>query len=184
MTYILELNHINPNENLFFQTSSDPEHLARYKEYITPILKKHKAKGTWTNTDAYENRVIKYIQRSGTVWQRNILIYHFVSIDSATEFFQDLIADGTEYRRLLRDWQQEHRILAEVNILDKAKNVIEVIHACQTHKCMRFGSCPTENSGCATTPEFSHTGFYPVYHLDRKTRLIETLGQPTRLAEG
>jgi hypothetical protein len=166
MTYTLELNHYNPTENLFFQATNIATP-AQFTEYITPILDKHKAKGTWTDNTAWDSRTFDRYQREGTGWQRIVRINHFVSVAVAVEFFKDLVADGTEYRRLLRAWHQLHGILAEANVLDETGEIAEVIHACQAHKCIRFGSCPSEVSGCATVPKHTHDGIYPIYHLDK-----------------
>lgn len=87
MTYTLELNHYNPTENLFFQATNIATP-AQFTEYITPILDKHKAKGTWTDNTAWGSRTFDRYQREGTGWQLIVRINHFVSVAVAVEFFK------------------------------------------------------------------------------------------------
>jgi hypothetical protein len=103
------------------------------------------------------------VQDGNLLYESIILFLLLLQLNS----LKDLVADGTEYRRLLRAWHQLHGILAEANVLDETGEIVEVIHACQAHKCIRFGSCPSEVSGCATVPKHTYDGIYPIYHLDK-----------------
>lgn len=164
MLYTLEINHINPKENLFFhQTGIATEQ--QKNEMMEPIYKKHRDKGSFINGNP--RYTFRNFQRPTGEWQYVTRIDSFVSIADAVEYFKDIVADGTEFRRLRREWQQENGILNETNILDEFGNIVEVIHACQAHKCIRFGVCPSVGSGCATVPEHTHDGIYPIYHIER-----------------
>jgi hypothetical protein len=164
MTYTLETNHINPRENLFFHQAGLVTFEQR-QEYIVPIIEKHIAKGSWSIPKySWYDRTIKTFQRPTGEWQMVSTTQNFVSIQAAAEFFQDLIADGTEFRRILRTWHQAHGILNETNILDELGEIVEVIHACQAHKCIRFGSCPVEGTGCNVVGQTVFGKTYPIYH--------------------
>lgn len=165
MTYTLEINHINPSQNLFFNDAGivdDNEHI----NYLAPIVFQHIKNGSWTDPMAFQLKSMERFQRPTGEWQRTQRIKYFVSIDAAVKFFKDIIADGTEYRRLLREWQQNNGILNETNVLDENGTIVEVLHACQAHKCIRFGTCPDQGSGCSVVPKNDQTGFYPIYHID------------------
>jgi hypothetical protein len=165
MTYTLEINHINPTENLFFwQTNILTE--AQIKNYLHPIVAKHQALGAWADPNySYYNKTRKIFQRPTGEWQSVNITKNFVSVRAAAEFFKDLIADGTDVRTLTREWQQQHGILNETNILDNDNNIIEVIHSCQAHKCLRFGTCPSQGSGCTVVELTSNNNVYPIYHM-------------------
>jgi hypothetical protein len=165
MTYTLEINHINPSENVFFNEAGivNPED---HIKHHGPIILRHINNGSWTNPKAWSLRQVQKFQRPTGEWQRTQRIEHFVSVEAAVSFFKDIIADGSEYRRLLRDWQQKNGILNETNVLDEAGNIVNVVHACQAHKCIRFGSCPEQGSGCAVVPIRSKDSIYPIYHID------------------
>lgn len=166
MTYTLELNHINPTQDLFFhETGVATKEQA--DAHMTPILKKHQLQGSWYDGGEYwTKRTVTRHQIPTGEYQLITRVTGFVSVAAAVEFFKDIVADGTEFRRLKRQWHQENGILNETNILDEYGNIVEVVHACQAHKCVRFGTCPSVGSGCATVPENTHDGIYPIYHLD------------------
>lgn len=166
MSYILELNHINPTQKLFFhETGITTKEQAN--AHMDPIIEKHQSKGSWVAGETWSSRDVRVHQQATGEYQLITRIPGFVSIAAAVEFFKDLVADGTEFRRLKREWHQANGILNETNVLDEAGNIVEVIHACQAHKCVRFGTCPSEGSGCATVPEHTHDGIYPIYHLEQ-----------------
>lgn len=180
MTFTLELNHINPTRDLFFdkdllyktegatieqanEFKTVLEFLSQY--HIRPIIEKHRLKRSWKDGDGWSIRQVTRRQLPTGEYQLITRVPGFVSVAAAVEFFKDLVADGTEFRRLKREWHQANGILNETNVLDQAGNIVEVVHACQAHKCIRFGSCPSVGSGCATVPEHTHDGIYPIYHL-------------------
>lgn len=162
--YILEINHINPRERMFFAESKTATP-SQVNEFYEPLIKKHLNLGTWGEKNGWELRQRIIIQRPDLEWQSILTIPEFVSINHAQEFFKDLIADGTEFRRLLRQWNSDHGILNETNILDENGNVVDVVHACQAHKCLRFGECPTDGNGCNRVPLRDNSQEYPVYHI-------------------
>jgi hypothetical protein len=164
--YILENIHINPAENLFFHQTTGLVTDEETKEFFESIDRKHLSKGSFApgQTDPIVSYKTKQLE-SG-VWQRTTSTGLFVNVKNAVEYFKDLVADGSNYRAVRRSWHQEHGILNETNILDERGNVVEVIHACQAHKCLRFGTCPSVGSGCAIVPEHTHDGIYPIYHIN------------------
>jgi hypothetical protein len=168
MNYILEINHINPRKNMFFYESNTAT-VAQAEEFHKPLLKKHFALGTWGEQNGWMLRKRTIIQRPNGEWQSILRIPGFVSVKHAHDFFKDLIADGTEFRRLLRQWHADNNILNETNILDEQGNIVDVVHACQSHKCSRFGGCPTDGTGCNRVPLLNTLQEYPVYHLQAIT---------------
>ena len=162
--YTLEINHINLRENLFFH-QTDIVTQEQIEELMVPIYRKHHNQGSWAKEITIPVGKFKNFQRPTGEWQYVTCIEGFVSISAAVDFFKDITSDGTEYRRLRRAWHQENGILNETNILDENGNMVESIHACQAHKCIRFGSCPSQGSGCVTVPENAPDGIYPIYHI-------------------
>jgi hypothetical protein len=164
MRYTLEVNHINPRERMFFYDSNTATP-AQIDEFFKPLLKKHLELGAWGEKNGWELRTRTIIQRPTKEWQNIARIPEFISIKHAQDFFKDLIADGTEFRRLLRQWHSDNNILNETNILDEDGNIVDVVHACQAHKCLRFGECPTDGTGCNRVPLRDPQQEYPVYHI-------------------
>lgn len=162
MTYTLEINSINPKENLFFNRAGIATQ-DQFDEFYNPIIEKYR---TRLNSNFWETKENQTLQLPNGHWQHITRFSGFKTVADAVELFKDLTADGTEYRRIRRAWQQENGVLNETNVLDEKGNIVEVIHACQAHKCIRFGSCPSEGSGCATVPEHTHDGIYPIYHVN------------------
>lgn len=162
MTYTLETININPNENLFFNPAriATPE---QFDEFYNPIIEKYRNR---LGIDIWATKENRTFQLPNGHWQHVTYFPGFERVADAVELFKDLTADGTEYRRIRRAWHQANGILAEANILDENGKVIDVIHACQAHKCIRFGTCPSQGSGCATVPEHTHDGIYPIYHVE------------------
>jgi hypothetical protein len=165
MIFTLENIHINPTKNLFFHQTGIATKEQSF-EHINPIVQKHIKQGSWCGESGWYLKTMQSSPLPNGSWKLITIIPNFVSIASAIEFFKDSIADGTEFRRLKRAWHQDNGILNETNVLDENGNIVEVVHACQAHKCLRFGTCPSEDSGCATVPEHTHDGIYPIYHIN------------------
>jgi hypothetical protein len=164
--YTLENIHINPTENLFFHQTVGLVTDEESKEFFNLINHKHLSKGSFA--PGQPNPIMRYKtkQLESGEWQRTTSIGLFVNVKDAVEYFKDLVADGSNYRAVRRAWHQKHGILNETNVLDETGNIVEVVHACQAHKCIRFGTCPSEGSGCATVPEHTSDGIYPIYHIN------------------
>jgi hypothetical protein len=162
--FTLENIHINPKQKLFFHQTGIATEQQAY-EHFNPIIQKHVRQGSWIGGEYWTKKTMSILQLPTGEWQLTTRATNFVSIAAAIEFFKDIVADGTEYRRLKRQWHQDNGILNETNVLDNSGNIVEVVHACQAHKCIRFGTCPSEASGCATVPEHTHDGIYPIYHV-------------------
>lgn len=168
MLYVLENIHINPTENLFFHQVQDGLFMpGEVQAFFGPIRKKHLDKGSFvsTQTSVLTDRSVK--QLATGEWQLTNTFKFFVSIDAASEYFNDLVTVGSEYRRVRKEWHQDHGILNETNILDEAGNIVAVLNSCQAHKCIHFGSCPQDGSGCSLVPTTTLPGIYPIYHLNK-----------------
>jgi hypothetical protein len=160
--YILESIHINPTENLFFgKFSVSPEITSAFYD---PIITNHVNNGsfpTWQkNAPTYDMRIN---QLSTGEWQRTGYTKFFTTLESAEQFFRDTTAPGSEYRTLLKQFHNTHKILNETNILDENYQLIKTINSCQGNMCRHHGQCSP--SGCDIIPTRHPQGIFPIYHV-------------------
>jgi len=162
MLYILENIHINPVENLFYGSVENKWEAKAFKD---PIEKRHLEKGSFASnqTSVLNDRSIKKLATGE--WQLTNMFKFFVSIAAASEYFDDLVKPGSNYRKQRKAWHQAHGILNETNVLDEDGNIVAVLNSCQAHKCIHFGTCPTDGLGCSLVPTTTLPGIYPIYHL-------------------
>ena len=147
--YILEVNHINNKEDLFFPDTNLVS-VQETDEFFKNAKQKHIHNFVENKFQSSNTR----FKREDGSYQRVGKIYFFKTIEAAEDYFKEVIADGSNYRKIRRAWHQEHKIINETNILDASGNVVKVIHSCQGNTCLRFGTCPTiSGGGCEIVSE-------------------------------
>jgi hypothetical protein len=140
--YILEINHINNHEDLFF---SDSNLVTEQEEHEFFENAKQKF-----SKNLYQNKLqttTKRFRREDGAYQRVTKRFFFKSIQAAEDYYKEVIADGTNYSKVRRDWHQQHKIINETNIVDMNGKIIRTPHSCQGNTCLRFGTCPTTSGG-------------------------------------
>jgi hypothetical protein len=160
--YIIESIHINPTENLFFGKFSVSKEIVA--DFYNPIIAKHLSNGSfpaWQKIlPIYEMRID---QLPTGEWQRTGYTKFFTTFEIAEQFFRDTTTPGSEYRTLLKQFHNTHKILNETNILDENYQLVKTINSCQGNMCRHYGQC--NSSGCDIIPTRHPQGMYPVYHL-------------------
>lgn len=159
--FILELIHVNKQEDLFFEDTTDGSLL---KEHFAAFYK------TFDESHSqkfYKQNVITTTKRDklqdGSF--RRITTKSFFKRQSDAElYFKELFLNyqrhewdetgkrekHTEEFNLKRiDWQTSNNIFMEANILDNQGKFIKCINSCTQQVCIRFGECNPSDK-CAT----------------------------------
>jgi hypothetical protein len=83
-------------------------------------------------------------------WKQINYFYYFNSVASTEKFALHINTDTSEYRLLIRSWNQSNNILLKFYVTDIDGNIVKVLTDCEQQTCLRFGGkCSTE-TGCST----------------------------------
>jgi len=140
--YILETNHVNNKEDLFFSDLDAAKHEDASTFY-------NNAEQKFSNK-FYQNKLhttVERFKRTDGTYQRVTKRFFFKSIQAAEDYYKEVIDDTTPYSKYRREWHQEHKIINETNIVDRQGKILRVLHACQGNVCLRYGTCPTTSGG-------------------------------------
>ena len=161
--YILEIIRVNKTENLFFEDSNDyKNNLEGFEKFqkefdlkYTNFFYKgvHNISKTQDRLENGSSRQIHHHKFFKTTEQVKQYWYDiFANNNQLFDFDENnervLIQSRVESVNALRvNWQIEHSIFTEANILDYSGNFIECINSCNQKICIRFGEC-TPDKNC------------------------------------
>lgn len=147
--FSLEVIFINPVEDVFIQDlvlSSIEERDDLRKKFFSEnkhLLVNEKLIGTG-----------KRFQRDDGKYQSITYLNYFDTVLNASTYFQNLINYVHPYRQLERQYNIDHNIISETNVIDENGVVVESLHSCSNDHCVRYGSCVTVyDGGCFTEIE-------------------------------
>lgn len=136
--YILEFLTVNPTKNLFLSDLC----LSTEQEKLDCNYKMYAATGKLWNPKI-GNITRKVISLPNGAYKQQILWSYFNTVEDAIEFFNIRLYFDHPYRKLESQFVKDSNILSEVNILDTDLNIVQIIHSCNTNKCIKYGNCKT-----------------------------------------
>ena len=164
--YKLELIWINTKENQFFEMSDrfdEKKHLEFFSYYLT----KHKLINFEIKEKEWPQEVFCNQLDDGS-YTMTARVFGFLSPEHVEEYYLDAAKEGLfEYPEIKRQWQQEHNISAEVNILDADNNIVKLLSSCHGNICVKYGSCDS-NLGCnikTNLPRYNAKSQFPIFHI-------------------
>ena len=87
-------------------------------------------------------------------YQSITYLKHFATVMDASTYFENMINYVHPYRQLERQYNIDHNIVSETNVIDEHGVFVESLHSCTNDHCVRYGSCVTVyNGGCFTEIE-------------------------------
>ena len=145
--YILLQKQINTQEDLFFSDAVDHADKLKIKQFNELLHSEHKNSffrhqiSSYKSKDEYGNFVY------------NVETSIFKTVEQARAYFNALTNSQEEIRLKTRDWNQQHKILTNVEILNITdRKSVKELSNCLTNTCERFGGKCNEETGCSTVP--------------------------------
>ena len=163
MSYILEIIHVNYDENYLppnfnIDASSDPN-------YLVEFFDKHKS---YFTDEKFPTGSTTVENIGGTAWKSTHYMESFPTLEKAREMVVILSSWDHPFKQKQRDIVRDHMIVCEVNIVDENHNLIEKVQACADNTCIRFddGQCKTVDDGGCWPGVHEKTNLYPkVFHI-------------------
>jgi hypothetical protein len=164
--YKLEFIWINTKENKFFE-ESDAYDKNKAIEFFKYYLVKHNLATTTIDPKDFPHE-IHFNQLPDGSWTKVARVFGFHSPEHVEEYYLDAAKEGLfGYPEIKRQWQQEHDIAAEVNILDAKDNIVKLLSSCHGNICVKYGSCDS-NLGCnikTNLPRYNAKSQFPIFHI-------------------
>lgn len=143
--YILSMKQINTKEDLFFSDVASPEQREAMKQFNQFLYETHKSSFYTRKTETYKERD----EHGNYVFTVKVSI--FKTIEQARKYFNSSINSLEPIRLQTRDWNQAHKILTKVEIINNIDGTIsKQLSNCLENTCERFGGKCDENNGCST----------------------------------
>lgn len=147
--FSIEIIFINPTEDLFIQDvclSTVEERDDFRKKFFNENKKLLVNEQVMSNT--------KRFQRDDGKYQYVTYLKSFATVADASTYFNNIINYVHPYRTLERQFNIDHNIVSESNVIDQNGVVVDTLHSCSNDHCVRYGNCVTVyDGGCFTSIE-------------------------------